>query len=261
MQEKMRGFIIFDKRRWLVYPLHAQPELEIIYITHGESDIRIDGTLYTVRAGDFVVIFPNQMHEYVQDRDLVSVFLVASAEYLGEKTETLSGLQPVSPILHGVGTDADFIKPLLDAYRIRCCGETPHSPHIIRGYLQAMFGLLLNRLDTVPVDSASGSVALRAVEYCTAHYREPLTLAVLEKALYVNRYYLSHIFSEQLHVRFCDYINALRVDEVKRLLESTDISLTELSLAAGFGSLRTFNRVFKAHTGITPREYRARHNR
>ena len=128
----------------------------------------------------------------------------------------------------------------------------------MRGYLQAMLGLLLDSIDTVSVDRTAGSMALRAVEYCAEHYREPLTLTSLSKALYVNRYYLSHIFSDQLHVGFCEYINALRVEEAKRLLENTDDPLTELSQTAGFGSLRTFNRVFKEQTGISPREYRAK---
>ncbi|MCC5854805.1 MAG: helix-turn-helix transcriptional regulator [Idiomarina sp.] len=57
-------------------------------------------------------------------------------------------------------------------------------------------------------------------------------------------------------VSFCDYINQLRLAEVQRQLqESRGKSILEIALDAGFNSKSTFNALFKANTGLTPKQY------
>ena len=60
-------------------------------------------------------------------------------------------------------------------------------------------------------------------------------------------------------ISFNDYINQLRIEQVKQKLEhdsNNKVSLTDLALNAGFSSKATFNQTFKKATGMTPREYR-----
>jgi AraC-like DNA-binding protein len=54
---------------------------------------------------------------------------------------------------------------------------------------------------------------------------------------------------------FCDYINSLRIEDVKQKLlagEACNVSLLEIALASGFNSKSTFNAVFKKEEGKTP---------
>lgn len=58
---------------------------------------------------------------------------------------------------------------------------------------------------------------------------------------------------------FYEYINSWRVAEAKELLADDalkDVSILSLAFDAGFSSKATFNRVFKAAAGCTPREFR-----
>jgi len=60
---------------------------------------------------------------------------------------------------------------------------------------------------------------------------------------------------------FRAFVNHYRVEAAKRALENpgdADVAVVTLALEAGFGSLASFNRVFKQRTGVTPTEYRAR---
>jgi AraC-like DNA-binding protein len=41
-------------------------------------------------------------------------------------------------------------------------------------------------------------------------------------------------------------------------MEQKDISISDVAYESGFGSIRNFNRIFKTHFGITPREYQKR---
>lgn len=83
---------------------------------------------------------------------------------------------------------------------------------------------------------------------------------VISQALHISRTYISHLFSEKLHMGFSEYIGMLRISDACNLLATRDMSITEISYAVGFDSTRSFNRLFLKYTGMTPREYRKAEN-
>lgn len=95
----------------------------------------------------------------------------------------------------------------------------------------------------------------RAAEYANAHFcQENLTVEGIAKALYISREKLSNLFAQYAGISCKQYIHTLRINYVNRLLlEGTHI--TDAAMQAGFGSIRTFNSVYKAVTGMTPTEY------
>ena len=91
-------------------------------------------------------------------------------------------------------------------------------------------------------------------------WREPeLSLESLARRLGTNTTYLSRAFNEGLGQNFSEVIGGMRVDWVCRRLKQSDaieLDLLALGLEAGFASKTSFNRVFKAHTGLTPSAWR-----
>lgn len=53
------------------------------------------------------------------------------------------------------------------------------------------------------------------------------------------------------------YLTKVKIDFAKNLLTSSDVTILDISLRLGFGSLSHFNRIFKEHTGFSPGKYRA----
>jgi AraC-like DNA-binding protein len=78
--------------------------------------------------------------------------------------------------------------------------------------------------------------------------------------LFVSPFALSRVFSGTFHTNFNKYLNNTRLEYVRYLLEYTDQSITEAYENAGFGSQRTFNRAFREHFRMTPKQFRE-HNR
>lgn len=89
-------------------------------------------------------------------------------------------------------------------------------------------------------------------------FLEPgLSLQILSRRYGMNHVYLSRAINDGLGCNFNHFINRLRVDHAKALIDEGDPrSLTEIALAAGFGSKASFNRAFKLHAGISPSERR-----
>ena len=78
----------------------------------------------------------------------------------------------------------------------------------------------------------------------------------MERELHISKYYISHLFSHKLNMRFNDYINSLRISDACRYLRHDTRSITEISELVGFSTLRTFNRAFIKQIGVTPSQYR-----
>ena len=83
-----------------------------------------------------------------------------------------------------------------------------------------------------------------------------LNMITTEFSLSTN--YFSTFFREMMGENFKDYITRRRVDEIKRLLVTTDLILKDIAPMSGHANLLTLQRNFKKITGKTPIEYKDR---
>lgn len=88
------------------------------------------------------------------------------------------------------------------------------------------------------------------------NYEKPLSLKLLASNCYCNPTYLSHIFKEKLNTSITEYINNVRIQNAKELIDLTSKSFTEIGIKVGFNDLGYFGRVFKNVVGLSPKQYR-----
>ncbi len=103
----------------------------------------------------------------------------------------------------------------------------------------------------------SPSVPERARELIDQNLNDPmLGLYLLSERLRVSNTYLSSSFKSRFGVGVVQYINETRIENAKKLILSTDMSVKEIALAVGFSSDISFIRVFKKYEAKTPTELR-----
>jgi AraC-type DNA-binding domain-containing proteins len=86
---------------------------------------------------------------------------------------------------------------------------------------------------------------------------EDLTIAQLGERLVVSRNQLSELINGRIGMNFRNYINSLRIEDAKRMLEADPgASILDIALSCGFNSKSTFNAAFSRHTGTNPSEWR-----
>jgi AraC-like DNA-binding protein len=95
-------------------------------------------------------------------------------------------------------------------------------------------------------------------------YREEgLSLGRLAQHLGLPEYRLRRLIHQHLgHRHFSAYLHSLRLAEAcAHLSDRTQAqrAVLDIALAVGFQSIGPFNRAFKAHTGLTPTEFRRQH--
>ncbi len=102
------------------------------------------------------------------------------------------------------------------------------------------------------------SALQRLMEKERPYLNGDLTLRKLAELVSVTPHNLSEAMNTRLHQSFYDYVNAFRINEVKRRLlagEAARYSILSIALDCGFTSKTTFNTIFKKQTGVTPSEF------
>ena len=93
-------------------------------------------------------------------------------------------------------------------------------------------------------------------DYISEHYEESITLDSLASQFFLSRYYLSRSFKEVTGHGVNEYVNLLRIQQAKRLLEETSLSISEIAAKTGYESLTYFEKLFKKYMTLSPLKYR-----
>lgn len=95
-----------------------------------------------------------------------------------------------------------------------------------------------------------------AREFLHDNFSEPLVLEDVAESAGVHPVHLARVFRQQFGCTVGEYVRRLRVDYACRHLYSTELSLSEIALAAGFADQSHLTKTFKNLFGLTPSEYR-----
>ena len=132
--------------------------------------------------------------------------------------------------------------------------------HLARYYTAGAYGA-----EAVPskvAHPAASSLRIReatvnvAIKHMREHLAEPLRIDQIAASVFLSPDHFSKVFAAVVGQSPSDYLRQLRVEESKRLLTTTDESITSIGITVGFNQGAYFTRVFRAFTGSTPRAYR-----
>lgn len=112
-----------------------------------------------------------------------------------------------------------------------------------------------NTMENFHRGSKTDKIVEAAKEYVRENYGEKLTLAAIASKIGISQGYLSSVFKKQTGGNLNDYINQMKIEKAKELLEKHEYMMYEISDMLGFETPYYFSKVFKKLTGITPSEY------
>ena len=124
-------------------------------------------------------------------------------------------------------------------------------------------GILRNILiqlcrDSILTSKNSSEAVTRAIAYITQNYAEPLSNKDLARLTGYNEYYLNSLFIRHTGISMHKYLLKVRINEAKKMLLNTKLSLADIAEAVGFNSNTHFSTYFKKSDNISPRQYRER---
>jgi AraC-like DNA-binding protein len=92
--------------------------------------------------------------------------------------------------------------------------------------------------------------------YIEKNYSSDISLDEISAVANFSEYYFTRFFKEATGMTFGKYLNNFRVEKAALFLKNEDSSITEVVFKSGFGSIKTFNRVFRQIKGCSPSSYK-----
>lgn len=110
---------------------------------------------------------------------------------------------------------------------------------------------------TAPVAGGTHTKAEGMAHFIAAHHARELSVADVARAVGLHPNYAMSVFRQAFGMSVVAYLTHYRIADAQRLLATTDLSVLDVAMESGFGSLSRFYAAFRALCGQTPRAYRA----
>ena len=235
------------------FPAHMHDAVEIIYVLNGSMEVTVGGKRSVLMPGDTAIAFPGVVHSYdfVSD-DIEGLMIMFLPGIIDEYNMVLRTMRPEDPCIKLVNRHPD-----LDGIIRHLATLTDTRLKI--AYLHVVLACIINRLSLIPAEKQQvAKLTDKVRQYVSNHFTEALSLESTAEALGISRIYLSHIFSQQLHINFRQYINTLRINRACKLMRDPTATITQIAFQCGYENQRTFHRAFLDQCGMKPNEYRTK---
>ena len=119
-----------------------------------------------------------------------------------------------------------------------------------------------NSYTNVTLHKPHSDVLVKQVqEYIENNFEHPIPVSDLAAMVNVTSRTLNRRFQSRVAMRPIEYIQAVRIEQAKRLLESGKVSIKSLAYQVGYNDISSFTRLFKRATELTPKEYQDKFSR
>lgn len=225
-----------------VQPSHIHSHIEFVFVLEGSIEITISGKSTTLAPPQMAVIMPYEPHTYTGDARLF--VLACPPEYLPEYRQILTDKVFSPPFAHYAPVHKAIIADII---------ADQFSDNLRKkAMLYYAVTALLQQCDLQPAPAYDFDLYRRALVYITENYQNNITLKSTATALGVNQSHLSRILNSGDKPGFSEILNSMRVYAARRMIEQENVNISEAAMAAGFGSIRNFHRIFKSHFGCNP---------
>jgi AraC-like DNA-binding protein len=227
------------------FPPHMHLCFELIVALDGEMKVTVDGNENILHKGDALLIFPNQLHalESEKSRHLLCIF---SPELV---SAYLSKIEKCLP-------ESNFFTP--DGYLVEVLDKMSEDAKSIakKGLLYSLCAAFDENATYLPRRSGQKGMLSKIFAFVEQNFASECSLEELSAQIGYDYAYLSRSFKKSTGISYVAYLNIYRLNKACYLLDNTDKSILQCAFDSGYSSLRTFNRNFKNHFGISPAEYR-----
>ena len=107
--------------------------------------------------------------------------------------------------------------------------------------------------------SERSRLIIPVLNYIDENFKHDFSLTVLSEIAGVSPQHLCRVFKEAMNMRPGEYLTKKRLQEARRLLRTSGLSIAEIASLSGFSDPGYFGTVFRKHEGITPAEYKKIH--
>jgi len=242
------------------YAPHAHDTFSIGAIESGTQIATMKGVREETGAGDLYLIDPGVVHDGVPGGEGYRYRMIYPdtklfVDILEDVTGKAFTAAPSFP--KELLNDPEMAAAFHAAHRVLESGAGAlESEEGMFRVLAAIFQRYGSTIVT-PVDTKERSAVGRARDYLTDNFDSDIGLDELAEVAGLSRAHLIRAFRREYHITPHAFLTDKRVREARKLLRDGKAP-ADVAIQCGFADQAHFTRHFKARTGVTPGQYRAR---
>ena len=228
------------------------------YHKTGEAKLRIDDTVHHIGPGTVVYIPPNVEHDHYKCTPEATVFLWWHFDY------KIANLVDVLQLFHIPQTfklkNNDQFEYVFQQF-MDSTQDAKILPSTVLKQAKAMellYILLDNAIseEDAFIDTPSENF-IDVLAKIVRHPERPLSLQQLAAEMHMHPTYICNRFKELFGKSPIQTQKELKIRKAQTLLQTTELSVTEISELLGFNEIQHFSRLFKSYIRVSPLEYRS----
>lgn len=263
-----RGKHFYDK-------LHQHPQMQLTVILEGKGQFLSGDHVGRFQAGDVFFLGENAPHVFRSDPEFFESSSTLSSvgntiffdfPALGKAIEEVDELQSLKKFrdyegicFQLIGHSADLIKNVFEEFKkIDGLGRLQLAIKLLSILDQNGENLiqLNSSVFMKGLSEKDGSRMDRVMQFLLENRFQKISLDQAASIANLSKEAFCRYFKLRTRKTFTQYVIQLRINEAQKLLQETEMGISEIAFQVGFENLSYFNRSFKSIAGISPREFR-----
>lgn len=255
------------------YP-HWHHHIEISYATSGHGWYYVDNKIIEMTQGDMVIFASMVPHSWKTDNEnplflknfyFIPSFIFSNLYDIGDHAiDALFGNWYRCIVFSDTSQEAASLVSLLMQAEQEYINQEPGYRFLIKAKLLE-FASLFYRYYLSNVGKSSDSyhhhmqdtkTLQNVLTFISDNYQREIALKEAAKIACMSSSYFSSFFKKSTGVSFTEYLMRHRISCAAKLLASSNLSITDISIECGFSSLSNFYRSFKLVYNMKPNDFR-----
>lgn len=264
--DRITNFRFYDNVKTDSYPAHWHMGVEIIMPIENTYEVLVENELIFLKEQEILFINSGVLHSmnastggrrYILQFDLPQIYQLNGLE------SSLLLLPPVFKLTtsnKSHGHISTLIQSIIDEYNKKnILFEVSIYSYLLQFYItisrEKIYDLQINNASLKKRHEYTEKL-LDACDYIIEHYNEDISCEYMADMCGFSKFHFLRLFKQFTGVTFYNYLIECRLNKAELLLINSDMNILDISLAVGFNSISSFNRIYKSKRGITPNIYR-----
>jgi AraC-like DNA-binding protein len=246
---------------------HWHEDVELICVCAGSLLVGINNESRMLHQGDMAVCSSGDIHFYdCKGMESILRMIIFRPELIDSIGGWPRGFVFSTPFLQGRNYEKQYkmFNSAFETIRDETESTDQVSSMMIRSSLLSLCGMLARAIpsqpmvpDKVPPKHHRLKEMQDVLSYIENNYMENIRLQDAAEVANLSVCHFSRLFANIAGAGFKSYLTQLRINKAENLLKNSEASITEIAYQCGFGSIRSFNRIFVSLRGLPPSKIRA----
>lgn len=254
--EYLYGSYIHCDGSWKQYHVIC-PFHKFYFILDGECEIQMAGEAFSGQKGVLFLIPANCRHSFYHKNDKYITKYWLHCDIRAGSSDFLQSLGLPYYVIVPEDRTKEFSGYFRDIFRLERENSPASQVRVNARIMELLAGFMeLSGVEKLSGKSSYSQEFTRLLQYMEEHMGEKLTNSLLAGRLFIHPNYFIRMFKKNMGITPLQYLNRIRTERAKSLLENSDLPVSDIMIQVGIQDLSTFSKYFKHYTGYTPGSFK-----